>query len=115
MGGFALANTITEIGKNPVTNNIVAASSRYANGTLIYWGPLNKITFKTYVKSTQTPSSEDNFIVIKAGMEYRPDKLSQLVYGTPDYWWKIMEYNGMKDILEFKIGTNIVVPKNVMF
>ena len=110
-----MANTIMALNKDPVANKIVAASSRYANAELIYWGPLNLITFKTYVKPKITKSPGDKFTVISAGMEYRPDQLSQSAYGTPEYWWKIMEYNGMKDIMEFKAGTNIILPQNIMF
>jgi hypothetical protein len=46
-------------------------------------------------------------------MEYRPDLVSQDKYGLPDFWWKIMEVNGMKDIMDFKAGKTIVLPENV--
>jgi hypothetical protein len=34
-------------------------------------------------------------------------------YGVSDFWWKIMEANGMKDVMEFKAGRTIVLPENV--
>jgi hypothetical protein len=41
--------------------------------------------------------------------------MSNQAYGTPDFWWKILEVNGMKDIFEFKSGENIVIPNNILF
>jgi hypothetical protein len=35
-------------------------------------------------------------------------------YGTPDYWWRIMELNGMKDIMEFRTGVNIIISGNII-
>jgi len=45
-------------------------------------------------------------------MEFRPDKMSQHVYGHVDWWWKIMEANNIKDVYDFKAGTNIRIPAN---
>ena len=67
----------------------VVMSSRYMRSKVIYYGDDRKITFT-----------------------YRPDLVSQKVYFTPDYWWRIMEFNGMKDITEFVAGKTIRLPSN---
>jgi len=83
-------------------------SSRYAvTPVIIYEG---KATFPIYRKRKNPLSPTDQHYEITKEMEYRPDKLSHRYYGAPDYWWKIMEMNGMKDILEFRAGRNIVMP-----
>ena len=112
---FNMANAITEIQMDPVSNDIVATTSRYANSILIYWGPKNLITFKTYTRKSTIIGPQDRFVVITSRYQYRPDLISSMEYGAPDFWWKIMEYNNMKDIMEFTTGKNIVLPANVLF
>ena len=51
--------------------------------------------------------------VIPSGMEFRPDLVSKEKYGVPDFWWKILEANKMKDIFEFRAGKTIILPENV--
>ena len=68
------------------------------------------MTFTTYNRKQYTPSAQDKYAVIPPGMEYRPDKVSQQSYGVPDFWYRIMEANNMSDIMEFKAGTNILIP-----
>lgn len=83
-------------------------SSRYAmTPVIIYEG---KATYPVYRKRYSPFGPQDRHYEITKETEYRPDKVSHRFYGTPDYWWKVMEMNGMKDILEFKAGRNIVLP-----
>jgi len=94
----------------------VSALSRYANSTVVYYhiGNQKKITFTTYKKSVSNKAKEgDNYTVVPPGMAYRPDLVSQSIYGTTDFWWKIMEANNIKDIYDFKAGTNLRLPGNV--
>jgi len=51
-------------------------------------------------------------LTITKAFEFRPDLVSYKVYSTPDYWWKILEFNGMMDIFDFKNGRNIRLPSN---
>ena len=95
------------------TKGYVAGSSRYANSDIIYYGDLNKLTFTTYVRSSFKPSAQDMFTVVTAGTEYRPDLISMQMYGTVDFWWRIMEVNQIYDIFDLKIGTNLRLPANV--
>jgi hypothetical protein len=77
-------------------------------------GTKRVLTFGTYKKQIPaTSSEEDMYTVVTPGFEYRPDLLSQKVYGTPDFWWKILEANNIKDVFEFKTGKNIRLPGNV--
>ena len=69
-----------------------------------------RAAYPIYRKREFVLTSSDQHYEITKETEFRPDKLSHRVYGTPDYWWKIMEVNGMKDILEFRAGRNIILP-----
>lgn len=96
----------------------VPVSSRYSNSKVIYYTERKLLTFSTYKKNQneENPVSSLNdryktkYYVISSGTEYRPDLVSNRVYGTPDFWWRIMEYNNIKDIFDFKAGRNIVLP-----
>jgi hypothetical protein len=49
---------------------------------------------------------------IPAGYEHRPDLISNIFYGTPSYWWLLMEYNNIFDPFEgFNVGDRILIPK----
>lgn len=101
---------------NIPTSKFASALSRYNNSTVVYYhiGTIKKLTYTTYKKQIPTTASDsDMYMVIPAGMEYRPDLVSQNVYNTPDFWWKIMEANSIKDIFDFKVGTNLRIPHNV--
>ena len=101
---------------NIESKRFVSASSRYNKSTVIYYhiGNQKKITFTTYKKIISNKAKDnDLYMVIPAGMEYRPDLVSQKVYGIVDFWWKIMEANNIKDIFEFKTGTNLRLPGNI--
>ena len=94
--------------------NVLSGFSRYLNSKVIYWGSnIPRLTFTTYQRKPYVPSSTDTFGVIPPGSEYRPDKISQEVYNTPDLWWKIMEVNGIYDIYDFKAGLTIRLPGNI--
>ena len=108
-----MANTITLVPFNNPTNGFVSATSRYADSQLIYYGDLHKMTYTTYKKNQTRLTDNDKYTIISPGWEYRPDLVSKNIYGTPDFWWKILEANDMKDIWEFKSGVNIRLPVDV--
>jgi len=103
-----MANYIEET--NLVPRKFVTPTSRYADAKVVYYTSYKRITFTTYKRLPFKPSSQDKFMVITAGVEYRPDLVSNRAYGFPDFWWKILEANNMFDIWEFKAGTNIRIP-----
>jgi hypothetical protein len=91
----------------------VTRVSRYADSKVVYYSDEKIITFETYKKREFVESSGDKVAVIPPGMEFRPDLVSKEKYGLPDFWWKIMEVNSIKDIFEFKAGRTIVLPENI--
>jgi len=91
----------------------VTRLSRYASSKVIYYSDEKIITFETYKRKKYKESSGDKVAVIPPGMEYRPDLVSKERYGIPDFWWKIMEANSIKDIMDFNAGRTIILPENV--
>lgn len=94
-------------------NDFVTNVSRYSNSKVIYYSQEKILTFETYKRKTIVQSESDSVAVIPAGLEYRPDLVSTEKYGIPDFWWRIMEANNMKDVIEFKAGRTIILPENV--
>lgn len=106
-----MANLIQDA--NIPASNFVTPTSRYINSSVLYYSENNFITFETYKRPTIEAGGDDMYMVIPASKQYRPDLVSNQVYGTVDFWWKIMEVNQIFDILDFKTGTNIRLPKNI--
>lgn len=92
------------------TKNLVSSTSRYTYRPVIQYGSLKKATFAIYNKSITAPSAADTFYEIAKEVEFRPDLVSFKFYSVPDFWWRIMEVNRMKDIMEFRAGRNIRIP-----
>lgn len=93
----------------------VNASSRYAGSKVIQYTEDKHITFETYKRKRVLPGPEDQWLEITKAVEYRPDLVSAELYGAPDFWWRLLEYNGMKDVLEFKAGKNIRIPGDILW
>jgi hypothetical protein len=55
-------------------------------------------------------TDEDQFVIIDQGNQYRPDTLSQQVYGTPDYGWAIMDINNLRSFMELQFGIRVRIP-----
>lgn len=106
-----MANRIEFTGANPT--EFVPPTSRYAASRVLKYSEDRITTFETYKRPAFSISPEDQLAVISPGMEYRPDLMSMEKYGTTDFWWRIMEANKMKDIMEFKAGRTIILPENV--
>jgi hypothetical protein len=91
----------------------VPVTSRYANETVIYYTDRKLLAYKTYIRPEYKKDAKDKFTVVTKRYEYRPDLTSYDAYGTPDFWWKIMEANGIWDVFDFKAGLNIRLPGNI--
>jgi len=98
---------------NIPAQQFVTPTSRYINSEVINYGERKILTFKTYKGQNLEQNKNDKFYTITASLEYRPDLLSYKVYGIVDYWWKIMEFNNIKDIYDFKSGMTIRLPSNI--
>ena len=103
-----MPNFIQESSLDPT--KFVTPTSRYLESKVIYYTNLNRITFAIYKRKPFVPDSQDKFMVVTSGLEYRPDLVSNRAYGFPDFWWKIMEANNIFDVFDFKAGTNIRIP-----
>ncbi len=91
------------------------SSSRYYNSVVMYYSEKRYLALELYKKKHYTKySPEDVWAEIPVQYEYRPDKMSNEAFGTPDFWWRLMEVNGMKDIMEFKAGRNIRIPGDLL-
>jgi len=90
--------------------NFVDFTSRYLSSDVIYYGDDHIITFKTYVRNPPALSPTDKYYLITQATQYRPDLVSQLAYGVPSFWWRIMEANSLKDISDFTAGTTVRIP-----
>jgi hypothetical protein len=93
--------------------DFVTNVSRYYSSRVLYYSDERIVTFETYKRKKITPSSRDQVTVVTPGMEYRPDLMSYEKYGVPDFWWKILEANKMKDVAEFKAGVTVILPENI--
>jgi hypothetical protein len=106
-----MANRIEYSGIQPTA--FVTPTSRYSSSRVIKYSDQKMTTFETYKRRPFEMSSGDQLAVIPAGMEYRPDLMSMERYGTTDLWWRIMEANKLKDVMEFKAGRTIILPENI--
>lgn len=58
-------------------------------------------------------ASDDRLIQVASTYQYRPDKLSNDLYGTPAYWWvfSARNINLIRDpIFDLVTGLQIIVP-----
>ena len=107
-----MANQITFLNTRP-TDGLVDVTSRYTNSAVIRYGDVNRLSFSIYKRQITEFQSTDQVTVIPSGMEYRPDLVSQRTYGTPNFWWRIMEVNKIFDVFDFKSGVTIRLPQNI--
>lgn len=92
------------------TQDILSSGSRYLKQNVIYYGEQRYITLDLYLRPEYEVDGDEDVMIITKGFEYRPDLVSHDYYGYPDDWWKILEFNKMKDIFEFKTGVTISLP-----
>lgn len=58
------------------------------------------------------PADGDAFVTITQDLLKRPDLISNKAYGTPDLWWVIYEFNGIRDpLFELKMGQVLRIPE----
>jgi len=66
------------------------------------------VLLKKQIKVSESDS--DKFVIIDQGNQYRPDQLSQQVYGTPKFGWAIMEVNNIRSFMELQFGIRVRIP-----
>lgn len=95
-------------------SRFVDVASRYSDLTVYYYTENKLLTFEIYKKTSIPLSKSDKYYVVTPGEQYRPDLVSNRAYGAPDFWWKILEANNIKDVYDFKAGLNIRIPSSVL-
>lgn len=90
--------------------SLLSPQSRYLKQKVIYYGENKFLTFDTYLKNNYTIEGNEKIMLLNKGNEYRPDLVSNQVYGFPDAWWFILETNNIKDVFDFKAGRTIMIP-----
>lgn len=103
-----MANYIEET--NIPASRFAITTSRYYDSEVLYYTEKKLLTYKTYKRKEVPSNVNDKFMIISKGYEYRPDLVAYRAYRIPELWWKILEANNMKDIMEFKAGVNIRIP-----
>jgi hypothetical protein len=98
---------------NVFASRFVLPTSRYIDSDVIYYSDEKITTFATYKKGKFKQSKDDKVAVIPNNMQYRPDLVSKKRYGMVDFWWKIMEVNNIKDVMDFTAGRTIILPGNI--
>lgn len=106
-----MANKITLANIKPIS--LIGKTSRYINQNVIYWGDNKILTFNTYKRTSFPFADGDKFTILTKTQEFRPDLVSLDFYGIPNFWWSVMEANGIKDILDFRAGLNIRLPSSI--
>lgn len=86
--------------------------SRYRGATVTQVGEDGEL--RDYVllrKPLYVPENDqDSYVVIDQGNQYRPDTLSQQLYGTPNFGWALMEINNLRSFMDLQFGIRIRVP-----
>jgi hypothetical protein len=108
-----MANKITY--SSLYAERFIPPTSRYIDSRVLQYSEQNILTFEIYKRKKHESKGEDRFTVITPGYEYRPDLLSNAIYGVSDFWWRIMEVNNIWDIYDFKAGTNILIPIDIFY
>jgi hypothetical protein len=57
------------------------------------------------------PGDDDILISVDQNILLRPDLISSKAYDSPELWWAIYEFNGIKDpLFELRIGQILRIP-----
>lgn len=84
-------------------------TSRYRKDDIIVDEQRNVIYRETYSKPLRSRAGSKYFKVTPQ-YEYRPDLLAEDVYGSPKYWYVILEMNGLTGFEQFVRGLTVIVP-----
>lgn len=89
-----------------------AENSRYRGSTITSVNTTEGLQNYTILKlPIEVPETEyDFYISIDSSNEFRPDILSNQVYGTPDYGWALLEINTLRSFKDLKLQARLRVP-----
>jgi len=85
--------------------------SRYRNKIRLtsYTG----VTFLEFIKKSQLyleVSTDDQYYFVDASKQYRPDLISNEVYGSPIYYWVILSCNNLISPLQVRTNLTLRLP-----
>ena len=70
---------------------------------------VGSLEYGNTINSLASLGSVEKFI--PAGYEHRPDLISNLFFDTPNYWWAVMELNGLSDPFEsLNVNDRVMLP-----
>jgi nucleoid-associated protein YgaU len=89
----------------PINTNspVISQSSRY-NYQAIYRDEKGKTFLQTWKPREFSSNSTTQTIIVNRNLAYRPDLISDKVYGTPLLWWAICYVNDILNPLDRKEG-----------
>lgn len=90
------------------SNNTV---SRYRNK--IRLTSFSGVTFLEFIKKSQLylpVSPDDQYYFVDASKQYRPDLISNEVYGSPVYYWVILSCNDLISPLQVRTNLTLRIP-----
>ncbi len=93
--------------RGPFSFNYNLTRHREKNITTI----LNNPAFDSLLENIEN-AYEYTMGYVPAGYEHRPDLISNLFLGSPDYWWLLMLVNNITDPIEgFYLNQKILIPE----
>lgn len=101
------SSTLSDVYSDRANNTL----SRYRNKIRItsYSGA----TFYEFIKKSQLyldVSSEDQYYFVDASKQYRPDLISNELYGSPIYYWVILSCNDLISPLQVRANLTLRIP-----
>ena len=101
------SSTLSDIHSDMVNNTV----SRYRNKITLtsYMGD----TFLEFIKKSQLyldVSPEDQYYFVDASKQYRPDLISNEIYGSPIYYWVILSCNNLVSPLQVRTNLTLRIP-----
>lgn len=67
--------------------------TRYKSSSPYNKTPQTSWYLNHFVRKTIFPDYTDKLVIIEKRFHHRPDLMSFQLYGTPDFWWVLMERN----------------------
>lgn len=101
------SSTLSDISSDRSENTL----SRYRNK--IRLTSYSGYTFIEFIKKSQLyldVSSEDQYYFVDASKQYRPDLISNEIYGSPIYYWVILSCNNLISPLQVRTNLTLRLP-----
>lgn len=86
------------------TNNLVISQSSRYNYQAIYRDSEGRTFLQTWKPREFSTSTTAQTMIVSRNLAYRPDLISDKIYGTPLLWWAICYVNDILNPLDRKEG-----------